>query len=335
MAVADAWRVLLQQGRKEAGWHSIRVEPDARTDIQVGVRQPDGVLAVLFLVRSRAVPAGTAYPESVGFALVPEPVQPGPNGTVRLCLELRDPVYRDLFDALADDVVGAVKVAEDDAQCVRLLLGRLATWLRFAARFGPGVLSPEARIGLFAELRFFSAHVLGRMPAAFAVNAWRGPLGESHDFDAASLAIEVKANSTDAPSTIVIANLDQLDCAQGSRLLLHHVSVHAGGNGLSLSTLVEDVRARIEAENPAARADFDARLNEAGYFDVHADSYKEPAYVAGPERWFDVVAGFPRLTRASVPLGLLRAEYSVSISACEPFEKDTSEVERLIEDTWR
>ena len=41
-AVADAWRVLLQQARKEAGRRWIRVEPDARID-QVGVRQPDGV----------------------------------------------------------------------------------------------------------------------------------------------------------------------------------------------------------------------------------------------------------------------------------------------------
>ena len=93
--------------------------------------------------------------------------------------------------------------------------------------------------------------------------------------------------------------------------------------------------ARIEAEDSSACADFDSRLHEAGYCDVHADSYREPAYVVGHERWFDVVAGFPRLTRARVPLGLLRAEYSVSISACEPFERDTSEVERLIEDTWK
>ena len=42
MSVADSWRALLQQGRKEAGWHSIRIEPDARIDVQVGVRQPDG-----------------------------------------------------------------------------------------------------------------------------------------------------------------------------------------------------------------------------------------------------------------------------------------------------
>ena len=333
--VESTWKLLLDQRRTEPGWHALRVAPESQCHIQVAVRQPGAVLAVLVQVRARSIPTGTAYPECVGFALSPESVQPGPNGTVRLCLELRDPAYRELFCALGDDVIGVIRTATSDDDCVRFLLGRLNTWLRFVARHGPGLLPEEARVGLFAELRFMSSYLLGRVPASAAVSAWRGPLGESHDFHASALSIEVKASSAIAPSTVFVSNLDQLDYAEGNRLLVNHVSLGPGLTGLTLPSLVGELRTRIVAEDASARADFDAKLSETGYFDVHAEAYASPAYSVTRERWFEVTQGFPRLTRTMVPRGLLNASYAVSLESWGPFEKAATYVHPLFDEIWK
>lgn len=316
VTVSELWKTLVSEGRMEAGWHARRIHPQSACDIRVAIRE-DGVKALLFEVLSRSVPPGADLPDCVGFLLSFETISPGPGGRGRLCLVLKDNRFADVFAALAEDVGTAVSASTDEAAGIRALLGRLNTWERFIMRFGPGRLSDEELVGLYAELYFLRTEVVSIVDHASAIRAWRGPFREPQDFRFRSVAVEVKASAARSPASFIVANLDQLDDTVRDLLLVFHVTVDASSaGGDMLPQLVADIRAVIASSDAGAAIEFDASLVEAGYLDIHAEFY-DAGYSVRQAKWFKVADSFPRLTRGTVPLGITEASYGVSLEACQ------------------
>ncbi len=324
MIVAEAWDTILSEGRQEPGWHARRVYAGSACDIRSAVRAPDSALAVLFEVGAKSIPPGADFSNCIGFELSPETIEPSPSGRIRLCLVLKDKRYRDLFGALADDVAGAVASAATESIGVKQLLGRLHTWERFVSRFGPGWLSNEQQVGLFAELVFLTTEVIPALAAASAVRAWRGPYREAHDYHFRAAAVEVKATTVRNPTSFQVSNLDQLDPATLETLLIYHVTIEVDSpTGNTLPEMVEQVRRALGTTDPAAVNDFDSSLMEVGYLDAHIEFYGRRFRVA-EVRWLHVAGGFPCLTSVSVPIGIASASYSVSLETCMPYTVDAA-----------
>ncbi len=332
VSVAEAWALLSAEGRTEPGWHARRIHLGSACDIRSAVRASDGTVAVLFEIASKSLLPGAVFPDCVGFELKLETIEPGPNGRVRLCLVLKDARYRDVFGTLGDDVASVVAGAPTEAQGVKLLLGRLHTWERFVSRFGPDRLSDEQQIGLFAELQFLIAEVIPVVPAASAaVVAWRGPYMEAQDYRFRAVAVEVKASSAKSPNSFQVSNLDQLDVGTADALLLYHVTIETDAAvGVTLPEMVAKARQTLGASDPAASSDLDAALLEVGYLDIHAASYDRILRI-GAIRWFYAADAFPKLTRATVPLGVGSASYSVSLDACASFALDAASARNMIQ----
>jgi len=179
--IGAAWSSLLKDGQKP-GWHARRLHPGAVCDILAALLQPEQKPALLLEVSTRAVTHVAEYPGSHGFAVFPEPVQPGPQGRVRLCLVLAETGYRDVFEVLAEDVAQVVANTRTEEEAVRSFLARLHVWQRFMQKYGAGGLSPEAQTGLFGELAFFETQLLERLPVWDTVETWQGPVGGIQDF---------------------------------------------------------------------------------------------------------------------------------------------------------
>lgn len=330
VTVADTWEVINGEGHAEPGWHARRIRMGSVCDIRASVRAPDCAVAVLFEIAARSVPPGADMPGCVGFELMVEPIDPGPNGRVRICLVLRDQRYRDVFATLAEDVVGVVSAASSEPQAVKLLLGRLHTWERFISRFGPDRLSDERQIGLYAELRFLSDEVIPLSSAAAVVRAWRGPFMEAQDFHFRAVGVEVKSTASRNPTTFHVSNFDQLDNGSLEDLLVFYASVEADAlAGDSLPQLVAAIRTTLSSSDPAAASEFDAALIEAGYLDAHAAHY-DRVFRVRQILWLKVEEGFPRLIRSTVPHGISAASYSVSLDACAPYAISAEEARQII-----
>lgn len=330
MSVAETWDIVSREGRSEPGWHGRRVCVGSPCDIRAAVGAPGGVPALLFEIAARSLPAGAELPTCVGFDLSLEVIEPGSGGRIRLCLVLRSTRYRDVFATLAEDVAGIVAGAPNEATGIKLLLGRLHTWERFLSRFGPDLLTTEQQVGLFAEVRFLVDEVMPLLAAASAVRAWRGPLGEPHDFRLGVCSIEVKSTTARGPQVFQVANLDQLDDAGLSALIVHHVAIEADApGGQTLPEAVAEARGKLAACDPAAGVDLDALLMEVGYIDAYAYAY-DTRYRLATARWLEVAGAFPRLTRAGVPAGIANASYAVSLHACTPFALDGEIARRMI-----
>ena len=331
VALSDLWTEIALEGKTEPGWHARRIHSESACDMRAAIQAPSGTIGLLFEVSAKSVPPASELPNCVGFNLAIETMHPGPNGSVRLCLLLKDRRFKDIFTTLAEDVIGPVAGAPTEATGVRSLLGRLHTWQRFVSRFGVERLSDEELVGLFAELHFMSSEVVPFVDCASAVGAWRGPYGEPQDFRFRSVAVEVKASSARAPAVFRIANLDQMDPGSREILLVYHVVLDADlAAGQTLPELIGRIRSTLVASDAAAAVDFDASLIETGYLDIHSDAYSR-RFAVRSSTWLNVANDFPRLTRGTVMQGVTDASYSVSLQACVPHTIDANVAHEMMQ----
>jgi hypothetical protein len=165
--------------------------------------------------------------------------------------------------------------------------------------------------GLYGELTVL-ARLLELSPTA--IRLWRGPLREPHDFVSPGQDIEVKTTLSDEDDVVHIHGLEQLAPPTTGRLHLAHLRVDVPTqNGESVPDLVDRLKA-IDASGKLVPL-----LEAAGYHEDHRDSYAELAFAPVGERWYEVGAGFPRLSPESfpdnqVPSGLSGFRYSLDLS---------------------
>jgi hypothetical protein len=332
MRVAEAWRHISAEGRTEHGWHARRIHPTAVTPILAALRLPGPTKAVLLEVKARSIHPSNTFPSSSGFEVGLETLLLGPNGMVRICLQLRDGRYEDVFAVLADDVAASVASANSEVAGIAALIGRLNTWQRFLKRHGDGVLSDQERIGLFAELVVLGDLLAKGLAASDAINAWRGPWGGAQDFALASCSIEVKATLSVHAVSFEVSNLAQLDDRSLPCLMLRHLALtRTQGTGGTLPDLIDAIRRAIAGTDPSASQRFSDSLLEVGYLDAHRAECADDSYAVHLERQFQVKGDFPRILSGDVRSGVSACSYSVQLSACLPFLIDEAEVNQIIQ----
>jgi hypothetical protein len=328
-ATAVTWAELAARTDVQPGWYSTRLVSPASLNLFLAVRKPDNTPGMLFEVRSSSVPADFAIPESVGFDFEVEPVVRGPGGTTRLSIRLRRPEFREVFGVLVEDVVRAVERAGTEPAGIRSMVGRLRIWQTFFRTQGSEGLTVEVLRGLMGELMVLRDHLLP-VVGARSVGAWEGPRAGIHDFRFAPVSLEVKSTARLPSPPFSVNGLDQLDERRVPVLVLAHVQLTRRPDGASLSEVIGSTRALVETLEPALLVDFDDLLIETGYLGAHASRYEGERYRCESVRFYGVAGGFPRLTRAVVPPGVVEAAYEVAPSACEPYELPAAAVHDLL-----
>jgi hypothetical protein len=327
-AAEAAWEALHGEGRHEAGWHLRRIHVAAPCEVFAGLRQPGEVLGLVLEVPIEAVPADIDLPQSRGFSLEAQLLVPSHGGRVRFSLTLTDPAYKSVFAVLCDHVAEAAAAAPTPRLGLREWLRQLHVWQDFMARHGPGGRSNEAVLGLIGELVVLKDQLVPRLGGDAAVVAWAGPRGEPNDFEFAGGYLEVKATSRQAPDTIQISNLDQLDDRRGA-IMLANVRLRPDPGGASLPGLVSAFRQILATGQGRSLAEFNARLIAAGYVDVHADLYPS-AWATDRIDLYTVRADFPRLTHHDVRVGVRSCSYSIVIADCASYLATTDDLDALV-----
>lgn len=210
-----------------------------------------------------------------------------------------DPSLRREFDQICADILeafdedGALRAAERSAQ----VIGR---WRRLLRTVRSRALSPEQKIGLFAELNVLRALAAEGLADA---NSWTGPEGMPHDFEFDSASIEVKGVGADADH-IVIHGVEQLDELDGKPLHLVVVEVREDVGGERLADVIAE--AELAVATPGALI---AKANKLGY----SSNDDETRFSLGHVFMVQVNTGFPRIVRgdlvAGIPDGLSRLSY--------------------------
>ena len=304
-----AWESLAGKSTED-GWRSIPVARAGACHLMAARRFPGNVESLLAHFPSVKIPIAEKLPEGRGFTI--ERVDPHGDGKTWLALTRSDSGSVELFVAMVGDVVGVLDVEADsgDERLLTIFLGRVRAWQEFM-RLGAQGLEPEAEIGLIGELSFLACMVEAGIPASLAVESWVGPLDGLQDFEVGTGAVEVKATVSSGGFPAKIGSLEQLDDSIRQPLFIAGVRLSQTESGQNLPEFVSRIRLLLIGDTGVEQL-FSDRLLAAGYFDAHVDRYPRRFSLVGM-RIIEVGAEFPRLTHASVPMGIRRAKYEIDL----------------------
>lgn len=249
-------------------------------------------------------------------------------GHKSMVLLLRDEEQRELFESLCRDIVQAGEQGSDNRDALNRSIRRTLRWHHLLRGGKSGLLSLEEQRGLLGELQFLQ-HLIDLIGPRAAIEAWKGPLGSSKDFELDGCLVEVKARRGAAKPFVQISSEDQLSDVDGCQLFLVVSAIDAvvKPNGLTLTDYVTEVEKLYAVVDPEAYSLWEEAIMSTG-FDFE-DDYSDRRWNVGKNLHFEVVEGFPRIANPP-PLGVSAVRYSISLDACSDFAVEPDSLDHLI-----
>lgn len=252
---------------------------------------------------------------------------PHPN-TKHISLSLENTEYSRIFTTVCSDIADSLSLLKVPSKRTRELQRILNQWSNFFKSYGPKGLSPESQRGLYGELTWLEILLENKLDTSESVESWKGFNRSDYDFELNGQAVEVKTTTTKEPRKVRINNERQLDEQGLLSLFLYVLSLQKlESGGEKLPSLVGKLRNLIESDAEASNT-FEKSLKRAGYFD-HDKEYYDLGYVRKKQEIFEISEGFPRLI--SLPDGVGDISYSVTLSACSGFLRNTEYVVKILE----
>lgn len=176
-------------------------------------------------------------------------------------------------------------------------------------------------VGLLGELLLLRDYVIPVTGWNDALGCWKGPLGAPQDFVVKGTCVEVKTTEAGSRDQIEITSLDQLSPVVGDAYL--HVIVLSKSDcdtaqSVSLRAVADELK---EGFVKYAGDDemFSQLLELVGYTPESHESIVN--YQIQSRMFYLVGDDFPRITRATVPQGILSAKYTISLHMCAKFNQ--------------
>lgn len=305
-------------------WRARRLLGDSPLQRYAALRDGDDACSIIFESVTSEAPQSRTRFEAEGVTAIEQ--RDFASGRYRVVVSLERRELGEVFDVLAADLIevvagqGSVKLAWQE------LARRLDAWQACLRTRSRG-LGREAQVGLYGELLCLT--LLARTAGwEGATLAWQGPARGLHDFVFLARDFEVKT-AAGAETRIHVSSLDQLDTAHHGRLVLLRPRLLPAASGRTLPELVGTVRESVVAHAPSVCADLEVSLLRAGYLDIDAPVYGERLVVA-EFYGFEIVEGFPRLTRDAVDAAVVEADYCLDERALNSFRRDGESFEALL-----
>lgn len=234
------------------------------------------------------------------------------DGKWSLRMMLETPVLEPVFAELCRDIVEYTRENVEPSAGPSAFLNRVDRWRRLLER-GAAEFGAEAARGLIGELLFLKHIAFRDLSKGAALTAWTGPIGAPHDFlfpDGRRFEIKTIGVAAD---TTRINGLAQLD-GFGETLSLIVIRMAKTGadnpNGVGVSGLAREIHWELE-EDPGLQAEFQRLLRLTGW---REGAEREPYVATVTQMEFHAVTeAFPALTRASVPDGVVEADYEIRL----------------------
>ena len=214
-------------------------------------------------------------------------------------------------------------LAIDSTQPVKTCATVLSSWQHLFATSSKGLLTDEGIVGLLAELHVLES-LCAQWGAQRALDAWRGPLGEAHDFRGPAGALEVKATTQTAFLKVHINGLAQLEPPLGKPLHLHLEVMSASPNGDSLPRAIGRL---ISAGMSATR--LWELLAEVGVRWSDEDLYQEQRFATVESKTYAVDDAFPRIVAKMFSSqealnAIMQLDYTIALDGATPLSDSST-----------
>lgn len=322
-----SWLLLRAGGHDTGGLEIPTVPTDVSTPagparIAVG---PNGEPRVLLPLSERATVQGLASTRSISIETVTLTHKGRTSRFLDITCRARE--LETVFAEVVDEMLARIVAGQDCVSAARSTLDDFQTLL---VPSGNGV--ETARIsGLVGELLVLN-RLLDRSSSAW--RTWRGPAGDRHDFRAGDCSLEVKTSSRADTSSILVNGLEQLEPPSGGRLFLARFILEPVQGGL--------LQVSMLARSALGKCDMPHSLGEliraSGCDDIDSHQWNRQAFRLEREEFYQVGAGFPRLTSSmllsgSAPAGVSAVSYAIDLSLAKAFLL-TPDASRSIEEEF-
>lgn len=227
---------------------------------------------------------------------------------------LSDEEAVDVFAVFTADLASALEVEGTLETRMRDLMDKIVLWKRFFQK-NSGPLSEEEVRGLIGELE-----ILTKMITAYGVDAaletWKGPAGELHDFHHEAFRIEVKTWVNESSPRIFISDPSQIVIDPAWPVFIAAVKL-ARDNATGF-TLLERIMTILGGMTAPQRTVMEVLLADVGYLPVHAELYSK-RYTVAETIFHRIENGFPMIDPATIPGGITNLKYSLELGALAPF----------------
>ena len=261
----------------------------------------------------------TQLPQLRGMQIVDQEARPDEGPA--LILRLLDSGLRDIFYRLCLDIIGNASREKTEPQAVATAVARTWRWHHLLRGGGSGLLTIEEQQGLIGEMLVLERYFLAAVPSKLAVGAWRGPLGAPQDFVLGKMAIESKARGASDATQIAINSEYQLDDRALNVLFIHLCVFHSApgedDRGFTVTDVACRIKERLLRHDSGSAEQYEALLTAAGF--RYEDDYSETRWTGGERGIYRVTGAFPRLTPATMPVGVAHVKYVLSLAACGSF----------------
>lgn len=226
-----------------------------------------------------------------------------------------------VFAALCEDLVNALKPLSDPKGMAQEFTNQLYKWKNLFDKMKFDGLSKEEQQGLYGELVFLRKMLSRSTNDAYAstLKLWTGVEKTNKDFQGDNWAVEVKTTSTNNAQFITINGERQLDNSLVAHLFIYHLVLEVSKiNGESLPMIVAEIKNLLSSNVPALCI-FEEKLIEAKYIANHESLYAEHFYKKRNEKYYKVLADFPRIMENDLRKGVSNVVYAISIGMCDEY----------------
>lgn len=240
------------------------------------------------------------------------------SNKIEFYIYLLDNDLKDIFSLFIQNILDEVKNNSTEDEAVKTTLQLVSKWKKLFDKINFNGLSLEQQKGLIGELLFLNSLFDHERSISNALNSWTSTEQDfqSKDFNLGLVGVEVKFTSSKHPR-IKVSNERQLDSENFRKLfLILYTSSAVKDNGISLNSIVEQIRSRIT--NLEELSLFNAKLQLNGYFDEDKVHYGR-MYSLTKTYVFNVSSEFPKIVKNQLPIGIYETAYSIEISAAENF----------------
>ncbi len=236
------------------------------------------------------------------------------DGNILLPVMLANSDSISIFSRFATDLSSTVSSGFPPEEKMRRLLDKISLWRRFFTKRTTRLSEEEIR-GLFGELQILE-NLIPLLGVDAALEAWKGPRGELHDFHLGAFRIEVKTWTNKSLPKIFISDPSQIVIDPIWPLWISAVQLSSDMvNGLSLP---EKVVGLFSLMNQDQKITCNALLADAGYLGSVEDAYTM-RYSVIDTVFYLVTEGFPMIDPATIPVGISNVKYALDLNALSRF----------------
>lgn len=232
-------------------------------------------------------------------------------------IKLKNDELEDVFVHLCVDLIEACRTCKNELKGMEIFVTRFMKWQKMMET-GLEEMSASKIKGLIGELLFIDRILLNRTDEETAIASWLGPEGYDRDFIFSETWVEVKAIGTGKDS-IGISSLDQLNVEEIGYLAVINLdkTSDADADGFSFNEIVNTIILKLQTV-PNILFLFQDKLMMLGY--RYRESYDNMHFIFNGINYYKVDATFPKLIPENIRSEIVRANYSLSITAIEQWK---------------